>query len=223
MFFPKLAADFTQQYVNFNCHTSKIICVGRNYSEHAAELNNPILKEPLLFIKSTNTLVDLNTPIKLPGSAGECHHELEVTLLIGKTIDKTSNISIQQIAGIGVGLDLTLRELQSQLKLKGHPWERAKSFDGACPVSHFIAREQFEDVQNIDFAMTKNGILAQHGNTRDMLFDIKALIGEISQSFTLYPGDIVLTGTPAGVAALNSGELLEITLQNKPLLSTIVI
>jgi 2-keto-4-pentenoate hydratase/2-oxohepta-3-ene-1,7-dioic acid hydratase in catechol pathway len=192
---------------------SKIVCVGRNYVEHAKELNNPIPKSPLLFIKSTNTLVDLEQPIRIPNWGGECQHELEVAILIGtKLTSANMQQAIQSIVGMGLGIDLTFRDLQTQLKSKSHPWERAKSFDGACPISKFISIVQSIDLQNIQFSMTKNDEVVQFGETQDMIFSIGPLLAEISSQFTLYPGDIVLTGTPAGVGSLQSGDLLSFRL-----------
>ena len=147
LFYPKLIEP-NGQFINEYTHsTSKIVCVGRNYSAHAKELNNPIPKEPLLFIKSTNCLVDLDKPIQIPKEQGECHHELEISVLIGKKLTKASREeAIDAIDGIGLALDLTLRDLQSKLKSKGQPWERAKSFDGACPVSGFVDIAYFDNV-----------------------------------------------------------------------------
>ncbi len=206
--------------VQYPYATSKVVCVGRNYREHAAELNNPVPQSPLLFIKSTNTLVDLSKPFDLPHGSGDCHHELEIALLIGKPVSQKTDFEKSCIAGVGIALDLTLRDLQSSLKSKGHPWERAKSFDGACPVSEFIPTERFADLQKIDFSMKKNGLMVQQGNSQSMIFSIKSLIQSISACFSLYPGDIVLTGTPKGVAKLTSGDQLAFRLADQLSITT---
>lgn len=186
----------------------KIVCVGRNYAEHAKELNNPIPDQPLLFIKPATAAVDMRAPIALPVNAGDCHHELEVSILIGKQLTSaTKENALEAIAGIGLGLDLTLRGLQSTLKKKGHPWERAKAFDGSCPLSPFAAVDDI-DLKNLELRLFKNGALQQSGNTSEMLFSVTDLLVNISQSFSLMPGDVVMTGTPAGVGPLESGNLL---------------
>jgi 2-keto-4-pentenoate hydratase/2-oxohepta-3-ene-1,7-dioic acid hydratase in catechol pathway len=212
-FYPKVCNH--GKLITFDHATSKVVCVGRNYQAHAEELNNPIPNEPLLFIKSTNTLVDLSSPVVIPQGQGECQHELEIALLIGEKVDSKTPVSIKSISAVGLALDLTLRELQSELKQKGHPWERAKNFDGACPVSEFIPIEQLTDWPNIEFSMTKNDKLVQSGHTRDMIFKFAELIQSIVACFTLYPGDIVLTGTPQGVAKLANKDQLCLNLADK--------
>jgi len=222
-FYPQICKRIGTVPKAFQFATSKIICVGRNYVEHAQELNNPVPTQPLLFIKPSSCLVHLNNPFSIPTEFGECQHELELALLIGQEVNKSTQNTLQSVAALGLALDLTLRELQSKLKSKGQPWERSKSFDGACPVSQFVMMNSFEDWQNISFSMDKNGQKAQSGNSRDMIFDFEALIGDISSCFTLYPGDIVLTGTPKGVAKLTPGDRLDFCLQNERLLTTSVI
>jgi len=206
----------------FSFATSKVVCVGRNYSEHAKELNNPLPKEPLLFIKSTNTLVDIEPTIEIPKNRGECHHELEIAILIGHPLKNSDEREvIASISGIGLGLDLTLRDIQHQLKEKKQPWEKAKSFDGACPVTHFIDPYKFTDLSatltDLDFLMTKNGQVVQAGNSGHMLFSISALIEDISHHFSLYPGDIILTGTPAGVGPLYREDKIQLKLRDQVL------
>lgn len=219
--YPKIIDSSGCFLSEFKFIPSKVVCVGRNYSAHARELNNPIPDSPLLFIKSTNSLVLLATDgmsseLLLPVNHGKCHHELEIAILLGTELSSASDLQTRQaIAGIGLALDLTLRDLQSELKAKSHPWERAKSFDGACPISGFVAANQFNDLSNIDFAMIKNNKLAQKGNSASMMFDIVTLIKNISECFTLYPGDIILSGTPAGVAPLLSGDDIQLKLNDK--------
>jgi len=214
--------------------TTKVVCVGRNYVAHAQELSNPVPKSPLLFIKSTNSLVVLGSEIAIPLGQGECQHELEVAILIGKKLKAADEAeTISAISGIGIGLDLTLRDLQTKLKSKGQPWEKAKNFDGACPVSDFLDFELFLKKQNnfnakvvldnLNFKLLVNNKLRQKGNTENAIFKIPFLISYISQHFTLYPGDIILTGTPEGVADLMAGDKLAVSLNEYSLASAEVI
>ena len=192
----------------------KVVCVGRNYAEHAKELNNPVPSEPLLFIKPASAAVDLAGGFALPEGRGPVHYEAEIAVLIGKPLSTRPGDEeiLDAISGFGVGLDLTLRELQARLKKHGHPWETAKAFDGACPLSPFVPGDAVEDLADIGVRLTLNGELRQDGNSRDMLTPILALIRYISGHFSLQPGDVVLTGTPAGVGSLASGDQLVIEL-----------
>ncbi len=191
----------------------KVVCVGRNYAEHAKELNNPLPKSPILFIKPASAVVPFADTLEVPAEWGECHHEVEMALLIGKSLTKASEAQAQAaIVGYGVALDLTLRELQSQLKANGHPWEMAKSFDGACPMSGFVSSSIIEQPQACDITLSVNGQLRQAGNTLGMLTPMVTLVAYMSRFFTLNPGDVVLTGTPAGVASLHDGDTLRATL-----------
>ena len=187
----------------------KVVCVGRNYAEHAKELNNPIPAQPILFMKPVSSVVDMGETLNIPVGQGSVHHELEIALLIGETLSHANEQQAEKsIQAVGLGLDLTLRDVQAQLKDKGHPWERAKAFDGACPISEFVSVDQISDCKNLSLQLIRNGKLQQDGNSRDMLFPILPLLAHISQSFTLNPGDIVLTGTPAGVGPRESGDQL---------------
>ena len=206
-------ADFSVS--DYEYATSKVVCVGRNYQAHAAELNNPVPKEPLLFIKPNSCLTPLES-IQLPRSESSCHHELEVALLISERLSNASTDQVMSaITGIGLALDLTLREVQSELKAKGHPWEKAKAFDDSCPVSHFEPVSAIDDLDLLDFGMTKNGDWVQRGEVKDMIFNIPTLLQDISSHFTLMPGDIVLTGTPEGVGPLTTGDELAFYLNGK--------
>ena len=181
----------------------KIVCVGRNYAEHARELDNPVPSAPLLFIKPATSAVPMAHDIAEPFTRGEVHFETELALLIGKRLSGASAEAAQQaVAGLGLALDLTLRDVQSQLKEKGHPWEIAKAFDGACPLSPFVALHEVPDWAALRFTLDIDGERRQTGETRDMLFAIPELLAEMSRHFTLQPGDVVLTGTPAGVGPL---------------------
>lgn len=192
---------------------SKIVCVGRNYAEHAKELGNEVPQSPVLFIKPPSSLTTLEAGIDWNKALGECHHECELSLRIGKPL---KNASLEQaraaIDGVTLGLDLTLRDLQNSLKSKGQPWERAKAFDGACLLGEWLAADMLADYGNATFRLTVNGALRQSGNTADMLFDVASLLVDISHSFTLEAGDVVMTGTPAGVGPLSSGDQLHMTL-----------
>lgn len=200
-----------------NCEypIGKVVCVGRNYADHAKELNNPIPDQPILFIKPQTALSAFEEAISTPVNRGECHHELELAVLIGEPLTQVSDSqAAMAISGVGLALDLTLRELQTSLKEKKHPWERAKAFDGACPVSAFI-NPKGVDLTQLSLELVINDELRQQGTTADMLFPVNTLISEISESFTLLPGDIVLTGTPAGVGALKPEDKLQARLLDK--------
>lgn len=192
---------------------SKIICVGRNYAEHARELGNEIPESPVLFLKPPSSLVTLEQGIRWNTALGECHYECELSIRIGQRLkNATSEQAKAAIAGVTLGLDLTLRDLQSQLKAKGQPWERAKAFDGACVLGQWLAPDMLSDYSNASFELQVNQELRQQGNTADMLFGVVELLVDISQVFSLEPGDVVMTGTPAGVGALQSGDQLKMTL-----------
>ena len=191
----------------------KVVCIGRNYLEHIRELNNAVPETPILFMKPSTSLAALDEPIRLPSGRGECHHEVELAVLVGRELRNADATTVRQaVAGYGIALDLTLRDLQNELKKKGHPWETAKAFDGSCPLSPFLKPEALSDPQATDLALRINGELRQQGNTRQMMVGILGLIAYISTHFTLLPGDVVLTGTPAGVGPLRSGDVLMLSL-----------
>lgn len=194
----------------------KIVCVGRNYAEHARELNNPVPPQPLLFIKPATAACPLTAPIKLPANLGSVHYETELAILIGRPLTRAGEAeALNAIAGVGLALDLTLRELQTRLKTDGHPWERAKGFDGACPLSPFVPASDFDSLEALQFSLTINGDIRQQGDTRDMITPLLPLLAHISETFTLLPGDVVLTGTPAGVGVLESGQHLKLELSGR--------
>ncbi|MFD2229464.1 fumarylacetoacetate hydrolase family protein [Alkalimarinus sediminis] len=199
----------------FEYPLGKVVCVGRNYAEHAKELNNPIPSSPILFIKPATTVTPFAEAIVLPKGKGDTHYETELAILIGQKLTAADANEVEAaIVGYGLALDLTLRELQSELKAKGHPWEVAKSFDGACPLSAFVHPDAIKDPLNIEFTLKINGELRQHGHTNEMITAIAPLLAFISQHFTLMPGDVVLTGTPAGVGVLPTGAKLEAELES---------
>lgn len=192
----------------------KVVCVGRNYAEHAKELNNPVPTEPLLFIKPSTAITPLAEPIVLRPSRGPVHYETEMALLIGTRLSgEVSEAEARQaIAGVGLALDLTLRELQDQLKAKGHPWERAKAFDGACPLSLFVPIAKVAELDSLGLELQINGQLRQQGNAAQMITPILRLLQQIAEVFTLLPGDVVITGTPAGVGVLQDGDRLQLAM-----------
>lgn len=187
----------------------KVVCVGRNYAEHARELGNAIPDKPLLFIKPSTALAGLDQPIVFPAYGGGVHHELELAVLFGKAFSRIEAERVPDtISGYALALDLTLRELQAELKKKGHPWEIAKGFDGACPISPFVRPDALADPQGTRLRLSVNGAVQQDGNTVDMLMPINALVAYASTFFSFEPGDVMLTGTPAGVGRLEPGDEL---------------
>ncbi|MFT6915218.1 MAG: 2-keto-4-pentenoate hydratase/2-oxohepta-3-ene-1,7-dioic acid hydratase in catechol pathway [Motiliproteus sp.] len=202
----------------------KVVCVGRNYAAHAKELNNPIPDEPILFIKPSTALVDMRQPIELRAARGPVHYETELAILIGQPLTRVQPGQVAAaIAGVGLGLDLTLRERQSQLKKLGHPWEVAKAFDGSCPLSPFVPLAGIDDLGDCRLQLEIDETLRQDGSSAQMLTPVLALIAYISEHFTLLPGDVVLTGTPAGVGILKPGMRLRLRLDQVLSLETSVV
>lgn len=192
--------------------TSKAVCVGRNYVEHARELNNPVPTEPLLFIKPTSALMAFSGSLPVD-DAFEVHYELELTALIGESLSKANAVDAKNaILGIGLGLDLTRRELQSVLKEKGQPWEKAKAFDASGIITPFLPLDALPALGDIEFSLHINNQLRQQGHSSQMITPLSELIAYISQFFTLNPGDIIFSGTPAGVGKLANGDELALSL-----------
>jgi len=187
----------------------KVVCVGRNYAEHAKELGNEVPDAPILFIKPATAVVGLEDGFSIPQDQGSVHHEAEIALLISK---EASNISAQDVwqyvSHISVALDLTLRDVQSKLKEKSHPWEIAKAFDGACPLGKWVSKECISDLNQIAIELYKNNEPKQRGDSTQMITAIPELIAYMSHIFTLKAGDVILTGTPAGVGPLERGDEL---------------
>lgn len=185
----------------------KVVCIGRNYAAHARELGNAVPEVPLLFIKPPAAVVDMAPVFRIPAGRGPVHHELEIAVLIGSRLRQAGPDQARAaIAGIGLGLDLTLRAEQDALKSQGHPWEVAKGFDGSCPLSAFVPLSEGTDLAQLGLRLGVNGRLRQRGCSAQMLMPIIALLCHASHRFSLWPGDVVLTGTPAGVAALVPGD-----------------
>lgn len=189
----------------------KIFCIGRNYADHAKELNNPVpTAEPLIFMKPPTALVVNNKPFYYPDFTRDLHHEGEIVLRIcknGRSVQP--EFASRYYDAVAFGIDFTARDLQEKLKQKGQPWEIAKGFDRSAPLSRWTLLSDLKDAQNIDFQLKKNGETVQHGNTRDLIFPFDALIVHISKYFTLHRGDMIFTGTPAGVGPVQVGDVLE--------------
>lgn len=196
---------------------SKIVCVGRSYAAHAQELGNAIPDQPVLFIKPPSSLIGLEDGIQWNRDLGSCHYECELTLRIDQSLKAQTDPleALKSIGAVTLGLDLTLRDLQDQLKQKGQPWERSKAFDGACVLADWVDVNEIHDWKDVHYTLHIDEQLRQTGHTALLIFEIGQLLCEISQCFSLEVGDVVMTGTPAGVAALHSGEQLKMTLKGK--------
>ncbi|MCG8709917.1 fumarylacetoacetate hydrolase family protein [Brenneria sp. 4F2] len=202
---------------------NKVVCVGSNYSAHIKEMGSATPAEPVLFIKPESALCDLRQPVAIPKGFGAVHHEVELAVLIGTPLKQATEERVARaIAGYGVALDLTLRDLQSQFKKAGQPWEKAKAFDGSCPISGFIPVAEFGDPQQTALGVKVNDEVRQQGNTSDMITPILPLIAYMSRFFTLRAGDIILTGTPQGVGPIQSGDMLKITINDRTLNTRII-
>lgn len=198
----------------------KIICIGRNYVNHIAELKNERPDEPVIFLKPDTAILAKKFPFVIPTFSSDIHHEIEIIVKInrvGKHIDK--KFAHKYYEEIGVGIDFTARDLQQKLKDKGLPWEKAKAFDGSAVIGDFLSKNIFNSQENLTFGLEKNGELVQQGSTAQMLWKIDEIIAYVSQFFTLKIGDIIFTGTPEGVAAVKPGDVLEGFLQQHKLLS----
>ena len=189
----------------------KIICIGRNYADHISELNNEKPEEPVIFMKADSSVLLKKFPF-----TNDVHHEIELLVKInkvGKYIDK--KFAHKYYDEIGLGIDFTARDLQSKLKEKGLPWEKAKAFDGSAVISDFLPKNNFSSLESINFELRKNNEVVQKGNTNLMLWNVDELISYVSQFFTLKKGDIIFTGTPKGVAKVSAGDLLEGFIEDK--------
>ena len=188
----------------------KIICIGRNYIDHIKELSNQKPMNPVVFLKPDSAVIAKNQNFIIPSFSNEIHHEVELVIKInkvGKHIDKS--FSHKYYDEIGLGIDFTARDIQRNLKEKGHPWEKSKAFDNSCMVGNFLKKEKLEDISKIEFSLKKNNEIVQSGCSNDMLWKIDELISYVSQYFTLKIGDLIFTGTPSGVSKVESGDILE--------------
>lgn len=199
---------------------AKIVCIGKNYAKHAAEMDSDVPEEPMIFLKPSSSLVDEKGSIVIPAMSADVHHEVELVVLIGK---KGRHIPEQEamsyVAGYAVGLDMTARDLQAKAKQAGAPWSVAKGFDTFAAVGSFVGVDAVEDVHNVDIRLTINGTTRQDGNTRDMVFKLPTLIAYASRIFTLEPGDLLFTGTPEGVGPVLEGDTLTASIAGLPTLT----
>lgn len=195
----------------------KIICVGRNYAEHAAELKNEVPQEPVLFMKPDTSLILPKQPFFYPDFSNDVHYEAEVVVRInrlGKHIE--TRFAHRYYQEVALGIDFTARDIQYRLKEKGLPWEKAKAFDGAALIGQWVDISQLPPIHTLDFSLHLNGNCVQQGNTGCMLFSVDQLISYISSFFTLKIGDLIFTGTPAGVGPVKKGDILEGFLNHMP-------
>jgi 2-keto-4-pentenoate hydratase/2-oxohepta-3-ene-1,7-dioic acid hydratase in catechol pathway len=197
----------------------KIFCVGRNYTEHAKELGNAIPENPVVFCKPDTALIRNNEPFYLPDFSNDIHHEVELVIRINKTGKKIQEkFASNYYNEIGLGIDFTARDIQTKLKEKGLPWELAKAFDGSAPLGEFIQISQLT-TNGIHFSLKKNGHTVQQGHTSQMIFTFNQIVSFISQYFTLKVGDLIYTGTPAGVSKVDIGDKLEGFIDDKLMLT----
>ena len=198
----------------------KIICIGRNYAKHIEELQNERPSEPVIFMKPDSAVLLKQHPFVIPEFSNDIHHEIELIVKInkvGKYID--TKFAHKYYDEISVGIDFTARDIQNELKAKGLPWEKAKSFDGSAVIGEFLPKSHFNSMENITFELTNNNKTVQKGNVNHMLWKIDEIISYISQYFTLKIGDIIFTGTPEGVAAVKPDDVLEGFLEGNKLFS----
>lgn len=187
----------------------KILCIGRNYVDHIRELGNEAPTAPVVFMKPASSVIGTGDTVVIPNYSSNCHHEAELALLLGRAGRNIAAAeAISYLAGYGVAIDLTLRDVQDELKKKGLPWDIAKGFDTACPLSAFTPASEVVDPQNLTITMKVNGELRQNGSTGLMIHPVAQIISYLSSIFTLEAGDIILTGTPAGVSRITGGDQL---------------
>jgi len=192
-----------------NFIVGKIIGVGRNYTEHVKEMGAEKNQPPVLFLKPPTAILHIGNPIRLPVYSKDVHYEVELALLIGKGGKEIRQKDWKKcLAGAGLALDLTLRDLQNLAKEKGNPWSVSKGFDGSCPISEFTPLENISNLNNLQIELAVNNVTRQKANTTEMIYQVDELIAYISKYFTLEPGDIILTGTPAGVGKIITGDTL---------------
>jgi len=188
----------------------KIICIGLNYMDHIKEMNNPIPQVPVFFLKPDTSLIRNNNPFFYPEFTNDLQYELEVVLKVNRLGRNVSEkFAHRYFNEIGLGIDFTARDLQRLCKDKGMPWEMAKAFDGSAPISSFVQKEQFENLSDIKFRLEKNEGIVQSGNTKDMVFNFDQIISYVTKFITLRTGDLIFTGTPAGVGPVKIGDRLK--------------
>lgn len=190
-----------------------IFCIGRNYVEHARELENEVPNQPLVFLKPTSSVIYNGNAIEIPSQSSNVHHEVELVVALGKSGKNIpTNNALEHIAGYAVGIDVTARDIQQKAKANSHPWSVAKGFDTFAPLSSFVSVDTIQNPQNIDLRLTVNGSVRQSDNTRLMIFPVAELISYLSAIFTLHPGDLIFTGTPKGVSAIEQGDNIHASL-----------
>jgi 2-keto-4-pentenoate hydratase/2-oxohepta-3-ene-1,7-dioic acid hydratase in catechol pathway len=201
----------------------KIICIGRNYVDHISELSNERPSEPIVFIKPDSAVLPNEQDFYIPDFSSDIHYEVEVLVKIkkvGKHIaSEFSNLYYDEV---GLGIDFTARDLQDKLKAKGLPWEKCKGFDGSAVIGNWLSKAQFKDLNGLDFELQKNGVIVQKSNTSHMLWSIDEIISSISAFFTLKKGDIIFTGTPAGVGSVSVNDILEGFLEGESMFKTAI-
>ena len=198
----------------------KIICIGRNYAKHIEELANEKPKNPVIFLKPDSAILAKNQPFFIPPFSDEIHYEVEILVKInkvGKYIDE--KFAHKYYDEIGLGIDFTARDVQANCKEKGLPWEKAKAFDGSAVIGKFVAKESLNDLNNLNFTLQKNNEVVQNGNTEAMLWKIDELIAFVSKYFTLKKGDVIFTGTPAGVGKVKENDVLIGEIENQEFFS----
>lgn len=198
----------------------KLICIGRNYTEHIKELENERPNDPVVFLKPDTSILLKKQPFFIPEFSDDVHHEVELLVKInkvGKYIDK--KFAHKYYDEVGLGIDFTARDLQTKLKAKGLPWEKAKAFDGAAVIGNWLPKSKFNDINNINFSLVKNEEVVQNGNTKLMLWKVDELIEYVSKYFTLKIGDIIFTGTPAGVGKVFANDRLQGFIENEEVFS----
>lgn len=203
---------------------SKIIGIGRNYTKHIEEMNSKPTEEPVIFIKPNSSVHNIEDPIPIPKNFGSVHHEIELAVCIGKGgANIPEQKAVDYIAGYGLALDLTLRDVQSKAKDAGLPWALAKGFDHSCPVSIFVDKKDITDIDDLNLMLKVNDQIRQDSNTKFMIFKIPYLISYISKFITLSPGDLIITGTPAGVGPLLAGDRIEASISQIAQIKTNII
>jgi acylpyruvate hydrolase len=197
----------------------KILAIGRNYADHIAELQNERPTDPVVFLKPDTAVLKNNAPFYHPDFSNDIHHEVEILLKIskeGKNIEE--KFAHKYYEEIGIGIDFTARDLQQKAKEKGLPWEIAKGFNGSAPISEFVPKSNFADLNNLNFRLEVDGVVKQEGNTQMMLFSFDIIISYLSRFFTLKKGDIIFTGTPKGVSSVNIGNNLKAYIEDQKFL-----
>jgi 5-carboxymethyl-2-hydroxymuconate isomerase len=188
----------------------KIVCLARNYAEHARELGNETPAAPVLFMKPATSVIGDGGTVRIPSYSQECHFEVELAVLIGSRAQAVPvDQALQHVAGYGVAIDMTLRDVQSQLKSKGLPWDIAKGFDTSCPLSDFVPFSAITEPHDLRLRLAVNGDLKQNGTSAEMIHRVPQIVSYISGIFTLEAGDVILTGTPAGVGRVTAGDIME--------------